>query len=62
MRSPVLYFFQLLLGVSSQFRLDMTNKYIEFSSAFSQKSLKLVLDLGDKFVVLYASFVLLPLV
>ncbi len=30
MYSPVLYFFQLVLGISAQFILDMTNKLIGF--------------------------------
>ncbi len=60
MSSPVLYFFRLVLGVSSQLRPDMANKRIGFPMAFPQKGLKLVLGHGGKSVALHASLVLLP--
>ncbi len=56
----VLYFFQLVLGVFSQFTPDMTNKRIGFSYTFFQKGLKLVPYYGDKSVVVHTGFVLLP--
>ncbi len=60
MSSPVLYFFQLVLGVFSQFISDMTNKRIGFPQAFPQKGLKLVPGHKGKLVALYASLMLLP--
>ncbi len=60
MYSPVLYFFRLMLGVSSQFRLDMAYKCIGFPQVFPQKGLKLVLGHGGKSVAMYISLMLLP--
>ncbi len=60
MCSPVLYFFRLMLSVSSQFSPDITNKRVGFSQAFPQKGLKLILDHKNKLVTLYAGFMPLP--
>ncbi len=62
MGSLVLYFFQIVLGISSYFRPDMINKCIRFSWVFFQKNLKLVSDYGSKLIVLYTSLMLLPLI
>lgn len=58
--NPVLSFFQMALGISSSFGLDVTNKSIRFSEASPYKGFEFVPGQKGKSVVLHMSLVLLP--
>lgn len=58
MSSPVIYFFQLVLGLSPEFSSNITNKHIGFSQAFFEKSL----GHRGKLIALHTSFMLLQLI
>ena len=59
-RSPVLYFFLLVLQVSFDFTPDVVYKRGGFSKTLSEKSLEFVLSEGSNPVPLDLNFVLLP--
>ena len=60
MRSPILYFFLLVLGVSFDFTPDIINKRDKFSKTLSEECLEFVPSEGSDSVLLNLSFVLLP--
>lgn len=60
MRSPVLYFFLLMLKVLFNLILDAVYKRSRFSKAFSEEGLKLVPGRGSSLITLNLGLMLLP--
>ena len=60
MRSPVLYFFLLVLQVSFDLAPDILSKRGRFSKILSEEGLKFVTSEGNNLVSLNLSLVLLP--
>lgn len=59
MRSPVLYFFLLVLGVLFNLTLNVVHKYSRFLKSFSKKDLKLVLSKKSSLIIFDLGFMLL---
>lgn len=61
MRSPILNFFLLVLGVLFNFTTDIIHKYSRFSKSLPEKILKLILSEGSSLIIFDLGLVLLPM-
>lgn len=61
MKSSILDFFLLVLGIPLDLALDTSHKQVGFSKTLPKKSLKFVLSKKDGIVTFNLSFVLLPM-
>lgn len=60
MRSPILYFLLLVLGISLNLYLDVGHKQSRFSKTLSEKNFKFILSRGNNTIEFNLSLVLLP--